>query len=88
MEKDKGKTHGKNQLRPQPRPVSVSLPVPILPRPGRRRALILGDGVEDGLHVAGLGQARGGHGARGGAQLEVDDAVGGKVAEHGEGGVA
>ncbi len=49
---------------------------------------MLGDGVEDDLHVVCLGQTRGGHGAGRGAQLEVDDAVGGKVAEDGERGVA
>ena len=49
---------------------------------------MLGDGVEDGLDVVCLGQARGGHGAGRGAQLEVDDAVSGKIAEDRERGVA
>lgn len=53
-------------------------------RGGLLAALVLGDGVEDRLDVGGLGQAGGGHGARRGAQLEVDDAVGGEVAQHRE----
>ena len=40
------------------------------------------DGGEDGLDVGGFG----GEGARGGAQLEVDYAVGGEILEDGEGG--
>lgn len=53
-------------------------------RPHRQRngtSFILPDGSEDGADVG----FRGGEGARGGAQLEVDDAVGGEVAEDGEG---
>lgn len=53
-------------------------------RPHRQRngtSFILPDGSEDGGDVG----FRGGEGARGGAQLEVDDAVGSEVAEDGEG---
>ena len=50
--------------------------------------LVLGDGVEDGLDIVCGGHAGGRHGAGRGAQLEVDDAVGGEGAEDGEGGVA
>lgn len=51
------------------------------------RALVLGDGGQDGVDVVGLGEAGARQGARGGAQLEVDDAVSGEGAEDGEGGV-
>lgn len=51
-------------------------------------ALVVGDGVEDGGDVALPVEAGAGEGARGGAQLEVDDTVGGEGAEDGEGGVA
>lgn len=45
----------------------------------------LRDGVQDGGDVVGFRRRR--EGARRGAELEVDDAVGGEVAEDGEGGV-
>lgn len=50
-------------------------------------ALVVGDGGQDGVDVVGLGKGGAGQGARGGAQLEVDDAVGGEGPEDGEGGV-
>lgn len=73
----KGGTYRQNQIRPQ---LGLGR--------GRLAALILGDGVEYGLDVVGSRQARGGHDAGRGAQLEVDDAVGGEVAEDREGRVA
>ena len=56
-------------------------------RPAGRRlgSLKGGDGVENRLDVLGLGEAGLGHGTGRGAQLEVDDAIVGKVAEDGEG---
>lgn len=53
-------------------------------RPHRQRdgrSLIVPDSSKNGGDVG----FRGGEGARGGAQLEVDDAVGGEVVEDGEG---
>lgn len=54
---------------------------------GAGGALVFGDGGQDGVDVVGLGDGGAGQGARGGAKLEIDDAVGGEGLEDGEGGV-
>lgn len=71
----RGRTYRKNQLGPQP---GASLLCP----------LILGNSVQNRLHVSSFGQARSRHSPGCGTQLKIDDAVVGEVAKDREGSIA